>query len=72
MLGRLKAPIRRVTNRPRVGTPRAKWLTKLEEEEDLGIPTRFEERYTKGYYDTAITRYFLTDMPYTLNQLYEK
>jgi len=28
---------------PRVNIPRAKWLTKLEEEEDLGILTRFKE-----------------------------
>jgi hypothetical protein len=62
-----KAPIRRVTNRPRVNIPRAKWLTELEEEEDLGILTRFEERYTKGYYDAVLTRYFLIDRLYTLN-----
>ena len=27
---RERKPIRRVTNRPKVGTPRAKWLNKLE------------------------------------------
>jgi hypothetical protein len=67
-----KVPVRRVTNRPRVNTPRAKWLTELEEEEDLGIPTRFEERHTKGCHDAASTRYFLTDRSYTLNQIYGK
>ena len=46
-------PLRKVTNRPRVGTPRAKWLHELEEEEDLGILTRFEERYTKGCYNAV-------------------
>jgi hypothetical protein len=46
--------------------PRAKWLNKLEDEEDLGILTRFEERYTKGYYNIVMTRYFLIDEPYTL------
>jgi len=51
---------------------RVKWLDKLEQEEDLGILTRFEERYTKGYYNMAITRYFLIDRLYILNQLYKK
>jgi len=32
MLGRIRdrVPIQRVTNRPSAGTPRAKWLDKLE------------------------------------------
>jgi len=47
--------------------PRAKWLTKLEEEEDLGILTRFKERYTKGCYNVVVARYFLIDRLYTLN-----
>jgi len=64
--------MRRVTNRPSAGTPRVKWLDKLEQEEDLDILTRFKERYTKGYYNIAITRYFLIDRLYTLNQLYGK
>jgi hypothetical protein len=46
--------------------PRAKWLNKLEDKEDLGIPTRFEERYIKGCYDVVITRYFFTDELYIL------
>jgi hypothetical protein len=50
--------------------PRAKWLNKLEDKEDLGILTRFKERYIKGYYDAAIIRYFFTDKPYILTQLY--
>jgi len=64
--------MQRVTNRPSIGTLRAKWLDKLEQEENLGIPTRFKKRYTKGCYNTAIIRYFLMDKPYTLNQLYGK
>ena len=64
--------MRRVTNRPSTGIPRVKQLDKLKQEEDLDIPTRFKERHTKGYYNIAITRYFLTDRPYTLNQLYGK
>jgi len=74
MPGRIRdrAPIQRITNRPKTGTPRAKWLDKLEQEEDLGILTRFEERYTKGCHDAVITRYFLIDRLYILNQLYGK
>jgi len=64
--------MRRVTNRPSIGTPRVKWLDKLEQEKDLDILTRFKERYTKGYYNIVITRYFLMDRLYTLNQLYGK
>ena len=51
---------------------RVKWLTKLEEIEDLGILTRFKEQYTKGYYNTAIKRYFLIDRLYNLIELYQK
>jgi len=51
---------------PRAGILKAKWLTELENEEDLGILTRFKERYTKGYYNVVIRKYFLTDKPYTL------
>jgi len=36
-----KTPIRKVINRLKAGIPRAKWLTELEEEENLGILTRF-------------------------------
>jgi hypothetical protein len=57
-------------NRPRVGIPRAKWLNELEDKEDLGILTRFEEYYIKGYYDAAIIRYFFIDELYILIQLY--
>ena len=49
---------------------KAKWLTKLEEEEDLGILTRFKKRYTKGYYNTVIKRYFLINRLYILTKLY--
>jgi NifB/MoaA-like Fe-S oxidoreductase len=46
--------------------PRAKWLNELEDKENLEILTRFEERYTKSYYNVVIIRYFLIDKPYTL------
>jgi len=74
MLGyiRDRAPIQRVTNRPSVGTPRVKWLDKLEQEEDLDILTRFKKRHTKGCYNIVIIRYFLIDKLYILNQLYGK
>jgi len=69
---RKKIPIRKVTNRLKVGTPKAKWLTELEEEENLRILTRFQERYIKGCYEVVIKRYFLTDRLYTLSKLYRK
>ena len=37
--------MRKVTNRPRVGTLTAKWLAELEEEENIIILPRFKERY---------------------------
>jgi len=62
--------MRRITNRLRIGILRAKWLTKLEDEEDLEILTRFEEQYIKGCHDIVMRRYFLMDKPYILQQLY--
>ena len=38
-----RAPIRKVINRLRLEILRAKWLDKLEQEEDLGILIRFIE-----------------------------
>ena len=72
ILGRIRdrALVRKVINRLRVGTLRAKWLDKLEQEEDLGILTRFVERHTKGCNNTAIKRYFLINRLYILTELY--
>ena len=47
-----------------------KWLNKLEEEENIGVLTRFIERYTKGYNKVVIKRYFLKDRLYILIELY--
>jgi len=52
--------------------PKVKWLNKLEQEEDLGILTRFKKRHTKGCHNVVIMRYFLIDRLYILNQLYKK
>ena len=49
---------------------RVKWLTKLKEDKDLGILTRFEERHTKGCYNAVIKRYFFIDRLYNLIELY--
>ena len=49
---------------------KAKWLTKLEEDKDLGILIRFKKWYIKGYYNVVIKRYFLIDKPYILRELY--
>ena len=51
---------------------RVKQLTELEEDKDLGIPTRFKKRYTKGCYNAAIKRYFLINKVYILIELYQK
>ena len=67
-----RAPIQKVINRLRVGTLRAKWLNKLEQEEDLGILTKFIEQYTKGYNKAVIKRYFFMDRLYILTKLYQK
>jgi len=50
--------------------PKVKWLNKLEEEENIGVPTRFAERYTKGYNEVVIKRYFLKKRLYILIELY--
>ena len=50
--------------------PRAKWLNELEEEENVGVLTRFVERYTKGCNKVVIKRYFLKDRLYILIELY--
>ena len=49
---------------------RVKWLNKLEQEEDLGILTRFKEWYIKGCYNAVIRRYFLINKLYILKELY--
>ena len=61
-----KLLIRKVINRPRIGTLKVKQLIELEQEESLNILPRFEERYTKGYYEVVIKRYFLKEKPYIL------
>jgi len=67
---RKKTPIQKVINRLKAGIPRFKWLIELEEEENLGIPTRFQEQYIKGCHEVVIKRYFLTDRLYILSKLY--
>jgi hypothetical protein len=62
---------RKLTYRPRAGTPRAKWLEELEQEEDLGAATRFAERNIGKCHETAVGRYFLKDHPMTLTQVYQ-
>ena len=51
---------------------RVKQLTKLEEDKELEIPTRFKKRHTKGYYNAVIKRYFLINRLYNLIKLYQK
>ena len=49
---------------------RAKWLTKLENDENLGILTRFKEQHIKSCYNAVIKKYFLIDRLYNLIELY--
>ena len=49
---------------------KAKWLTKLEEDKDLEILTRFKKQHTKSYYNAVIKRYFLINRLYALIELY--
>jgi len=74
MPGRIRdrALIQKIINRSKIGTLRAKWLSDLEDKEDLGVLTYFIERHTKGCNNAAIKRYFLMDKSYTLIELYRK
>jgi hypothetical protein len=35
---------KKLTHKPKTGTPRAKWLEELESEEELKVTTKFAER----------------------------
>jgi hypothetical protein len=63
---------KKATSRPKVGTPRAKWLQELEQEEDMAILPRFEERHLKGCREAASRRYHMKDKPMTLAAVYQK
>ena len=58
--------LRKLIYRPRVGTPRAKWLEKLKQEEDFGAATRFTERNIGKCYEIVVEQYFLKDYPINL------
>ena len=58
--------------RLKVGTPRAKWLQELEQEEDIAILPRFKERHLKGCYEVASQRYHMKNKPMTLAAVYQK
>ena len=62
---------RKLMYRPRAGIPRAKWLKKFKQKEDLKAATRFIEKNIKKCYKTAVGRYFLKDYPITLTQVYQ-
>ena len=67
-----RVPARRATNRPRYGTPRAKWLEELEREEQTTRFTRHEERHAKGCNEAAMRQYFTKERPYTLTEMYRR
>jgi hypothetical protein len=45
-----RTSLRKLIYRPRMGTPRAKWLEELELEEELKITIKFAERNIGKYY----------------------
>jgi hypothetical protein len=63
---------KKATTRPKIGTPRAKWLQELEQEEDMAILPRFEERHIKGCREAASRRYHRKDKPMTLTTVYQE
>ena len=63
---------KRAALRPKIGTPRDKWLQELEQEEDMTILPRFEERHDKGCREATSRRYHMKDKPMTLVQVYQK
>ena len=52
--------------RPKAGTPRAKWLEELKQEEDFRAATKFTERNIGKCHKTVVKKYFLKDHPITL------
>ena len=46
--------MQKVISRPKAGTPRAKQLEELKEEENLRVLIRFKERNIKKYYKTVV------------------
>ena len=63
---------KKATTRLKIGTPRAKWLQELKQEEDITILFRFKERHIKGYYKAASQRYYRKDKPITLTTVYQE
>ena len=45
---------KKATIRPKVGTPKAKWLQELKQEEDIVILPKFKKRHFKGYYKVVL------------------
>ena len=46
--------LKKLIYRPRAGIPKAKWLEKLKQEEDLKAVTRFAERNIGKCHKTAV------------------
>ena len=58
---RQRVILRKVISRFRIGTLRAKWLKKLEQEEGLRVITRFIKYNISIYYKTATKRFFIKE-----------
>ena len=46
--------LKKLTYRPRIGIPRAKWLKELKQKENFKAATRFTERNIKKCHKTAV------------------
>ena len=46
--------LRKLMYRPRVGIPRAKWLEKFKQEEDLKTATKFTEKNIRKCHKTVV------------------
>ena len=58
--------LKKLIYRPRAGTPRAKWLEKFKQEEDLKTATKFIKKNIKKCHKTAVRQYFLKNYPINL------
>jgi len=58
---RQRVILRKIINRPRVGTLRVKWLEELEQEEGFKAITRFVECNINIYYKTATKKFFIKE-----------
>ena len=64
--------LKKLINRPRAGTRKAKWLEELEQEKDFKALIWFTKRNIGVYYKTAAGRFFIKDNFMSITQGYQK